>query len=55
VGDGFDPKSARGNVDSHENITSFQSGFINFYYRVMALFITESHAGLADYEIDRLL
>jgi hypothetical protein len=55
VGDGFDPESATGNVDPHENITSFRSGSINFYYRVMALFIMESHAGLADYGIDRLL
>jgi hypothetical protein len=33
----------------------FRSGSINFYHREMALFITESHAGLADHGIDTLL
>jgi hypothetical protein len=50
VGDGFDPESATGNVDPKKI-----SGSINFYHRVMALFITESHAGLTDHGIDRLL
>jgi hypothetical protein len=48
-------ESATGNVGPTKISHVFRSGSINFYHREMALFITESHAGLADHGIDRLL